>query len=427
MLILPYLFKIHKQKKRNGKINLKLAISLNFNHNIRNIENLQGILVKPVLPNSTVLIVADNSSQQNLLSDYLIGFGLNLLIANTGENGLTMAQNRRPDIILLDTDLPGLNGFETCRQLKNNETTRRIPIIFMTALDSTVDRIRGLTLGAVDYITKPIQSEEVVARLKTHLTIQKLQDELEERNVSLHEEINRREDLIAELDSFAHTVAHDLKNPIGVTMTHAQFLCKYGSHLSPEEFQKYANVIVQTGRKMSNIIDELLLLASVRTEKIAPKPLNMAEIIEETQARLAYLIEENQVDFITPPHWPIAWGHAPWIEEVWVNYCSNAIKYGGRPPRVELGASIQHDDSIKFWVRDNGLGIAAEAQKELFIPFTRLNQIEMDGHGLGLSIVQRIIEKLGGRVEVESDGVPGQGSTFSFTLPLFDATPFTGY
>ena len=78
-------------------------------------------------------------------------------------------------------------------------------------------------------------------------------------------------------------------------------------------------------------------------------------------------------------------------------------------------------------MRDNGLGIAAEAQKELFIPFTRLNQIEMDGHGLGLSIVQRIIEKLGGRVEVESDGVPGQGSTFSFTLPLFDATPFTGY
>lgn len=85
---------------------------------------------------------------------------------------------------------------------------------------------------------------------------------------------------------------------------------------------------------MSNIIDELLLLASVRTEKIAPKPLNMAEIIEETQARLAYLIEENQVDFITPPHWPIAWGHAPWIEEVWVNYCSNAIKYGGRPPEL---------------------------------------------------------------------------------------------
>lgn len=127
--------------------------------------------MKSVLHNSTVLIVADNNSQQNLLSDYLIGFGLNLLVANTGERGLILAQNRQPDIILLDTDLPGLDGFETCRQLKGNEVTRRIPIIFMTALGSTVDRIRGLTLGAVDYITKPIQSEEVVARLKTHLTI----------------------------------------------------------------------------------------------------------------------------------------------------------------------------------------------------------------------------------------------------------------
>lgn len=380
--------------------------------------------MKSVLHNSTVLIVADNNSQQNLLSDYLIGFGLNLLVANTGERGLILAQNRQPDIILLDTDLPGLDGFETCRQLKGNEVTRRIPIIFMTALGSTVDRIRGLTLGAVDYITKPIQSEEVVARLKTHLTIQKLQNELEERNNSLHEEINRREELIGELDSFAHTVAHDLKNPIGVTMNHAQFLCKYGSRLSPDEFQKYANVIVQNGQKMSNIIDELLLMASVQTEKIAPKPLNMTEIIEETQARLAHLIEENQVDFIVPTSWPIAWGHAPWVEEVWMNYCSNAIKYGGRPPKVELGASVQLDDSIKFWVRDNGVGITTEAQKELFVPFTRLNQIEMDGHGLGLSIVQRIIEKLGGRVEVESDGVPGHGSTFSFYLPLYDATPF---
>lgn len=226
------------------------------------------------------------------------------------------------------------------------------------------------------------------------------------------------------MDLFAHTVAHDLKNPIGVTINHAQFLCKYGSRLSPDEFQKYANVIVQNGQKMSNIIDELLLMASVRTEKIAPKPLNMTQIIEETQARLAHLIEENQVDFIVPTSWPIAWGHAPWVEEVWMNYCSNAIKYGGRPPKVELGASVQLDDSIKFWVRDNGVGITTEAQKELFVPFTRLNQIEMDGHGLGLSIVQRIIEKLGGRVEVESDGVPGHGSTFSFYLPLYDATPF---
>lgn len=380
--------------------------------------------MKSVLQNSRVLVVADYTSQPDLLHDYLIGFGLNILTANTGESGIAIAKETQPDIILLDTILPGLNGFETCRHLKSIEATRRIPIIFITALGSTVDKVRGLTLGAVDFITKPIQSEEVIARLKTHLTLQALQNELEEKNRSLHEEINKREELIAELDAFAHTVAHDLKNPIGVTMTHAQFLNKYGEKLSSEDFQKYSNTLVQNGQKMVNIIDELLLLASVRTEEVALKPLNMAEIVEETEGRLAHLIEENQANFVTPPEWPIAWGYAPWVEEVWVNYCSNAIKYGGQPPKVELGATIQTDDSIKFWVRDNGPGLTREAQEKLFIPFTRLNQVETDGHGLGLSIVQRIVGKLGGRVQVESDGIPGYGSMFSFYLPFYDTTLF---
>ena len=352
------------------------------------------------------------------------GFGLNILVAHTGNDGITLAREAQPDIILLDTVLPGLSGFDTCSHLKDHEATRRIPIIFMMGSGSTVDKVRGLTLGAVDFITKPIHFEELIARLKTHLTIQKLQNELEDKNQTLLEEITQREELIAELDAFAHTVAHDLKNPIGVTMTHAQFLDKYGKKLSEEDFQKYAGTIVQNGKKMVNIIDELLLLASVRTEKIAPKPLNMAEIVEETEERLSYLIAENQVDFVTPPEWPIAWGHAPWVEEIWVNYCSNAIKYGGQPPKVELGATIQTDDCIKFWVRDNGMGLTPEARETLFIPFTRLNQVEIDGHGLGLSIVQRIVDKLGGRVGVESDGIPGKGSIFSFYLPLYDATPF---
>ncbi|MCB0193844.1 MAG: hybrid sensor histidine kinase/response regulator [Anaerolineae bacterium] len=380
--------------------------------------------MKSVLQSSTILIVADSANQPHLLQDYLRGFGLNILVAHTGNDGITLAREAQPDIILLDTVLPGLSGFDTCSHLKDHEATRRIPIIFMMGSGSTVDKVRGLTLGAVDFITKPIHFEELIARLKTHLTIQKLQNELEDKNQTLLEEITQREELIAELDAFAHTVAHDLKNPIGVTMTHAQFLDKYGKKLSEEDFQKYAGTIVQNGKKMVNIIDELLLLASVRTEKIAPKPLNMAEIVEETEERLSYLIAENQVDFVTPPEWPIAWGHAPWVEEIWVNYCSNAIKYGGQPPKVELGATIQTDDCIKFWVRDNGMGLTPEARETLFIPFTRLNQVEIDGHGLGLSIVQRIVDKLGGRVGVESDGIPGKGSIFSFYLPLYDATPF---
>ena len=118
-----------------------------------------------------------------------------------------------------------------------------------------------------------------------------------------------------------------------------------------------------------------------------------------------------------PDHfdWPIASGYAPWIEEVWVNYVSNAIKYGGRPPHIELGATRQANDTIRFWVRDNGGGLTLEEQSRLFTAFTRLHQARAKGHGLGLSIVKRIIEKLGGTVGVESE--IGAGSTFYFILP----------
>ena len=140
----------------------------------------------------------------------------------------------------------------------------------------------------------------------------------------------------------------------------------------------------------------------------------MASIVTEAQGRLAYLIEEHQAEIISPDTWPVALGYGPWVEEVWVNYLSNAIKYGGQPPRVELGATEQADGMVRFWVRDNGPGLAPREQARLFTPFTQLAQFRPKGHGLGLSIVRRIVEKLGGQVGVESE--MGWGSVFTFTL-----------
>jgi signal transduction histidine kinase len=144
----------------------------------------------------------------------------------------------------------------------------------------------------------------------------------------------------------------------------------------------------------------------------------MGQIVEDAQNRLTHLLKEEQAELILPDPavWPTALGYGPWVEEIWTNYISNAIKYGGQPPRIELGASVQAD-MVKFWVKDNGDGLTPEEQKSLFIPFTRLGQVSTEGHGLGLSIVQRIVNKLGGEVGVESEGVPGQGSVFSFYLP----------
>ncbi len=183
----------------------------------------------------------------------------------------------------------------------------------------------------------------------------------------------------------------------------------------------FMTTIEQSGIRMQNIINELLLLASVREMKeIKMQALNMARIVVEVRERLAYLIEEHQADVILPRQesWPTALGYGPWVEEVWANYVSNAIKYGGKLPRVELGFD-RVDNAlcplIRFWVRDDGDGLSSEEQARLFTPFERLHRVRAQGYGLGLSIVQRIMEKLGGKVGVESQ--VGQGSVFFFILP----------
>ena len=220
-----------------------------------------------------------------------------------------------------------------------------------------------------------------------------------------------------DLDAFAHTVAHDLQNPLGLVMGFSSALGKHYERLSPEEVSVYLRKIMETSRKMSNIIKELLLLASVRQQDVELEPLDMNRLLQEARRRLSVLIEDHQAELILPDHWPIALGYAPWIEEVWVNYISNALKYGGQPPYLTFGANMESTGMIQFWIQDNGPGLTPEEQDQLFQPFMRLHKQQIQGHGLGLSIVQRIVTKLGGRVAVESEGVPGRGTTFSFTLP----------
>lgn len=228
----------------------------------------------------------------------------------------------------------------------------------------------------------------------------------------------------AELDAFAHTVAHDLKSPLTIIVGFGAFLDERLERLSTEIAHENLQRIVQTGKKMVNIIDELLLLAGIRRiEDVAREPLAMGDILAEVQTRLGPEIAAAGADWRAPVVWPMALGYGPWLEEVWVNYISNALKYGGAPPLVELGYTIpqagtsgpQPASGIKFWVRDNGPGLTAEQCAKLFTSFTRLDNTRAQGHGLGLSIVQRIVNKLGGEVGVES--TPGAGSTFWFTLP----------
>jgi len=245
------------------------------------------------------------------------------------------------------------------------------------------------------------------------------------------QEETEKDKLIENSQAFAQTVAHDLKNPLTTILGAAAMLSDSQEHIPLTQQRQAIQTIVKTSLKMNNIIQELLLLAAVRRSEVKTGPINMEFVINAAKQRLWGVITDANAEMIIPDAnaWPKAVGYAPWIEEVWINYISNAVKYGGKPPRVELGADTDYNEfstgrkMARFWVRDNGKGISTENQSKLFNQFTRLDQMRAEGHGLGLSIVARVIEKLGGEVGVES--APEHGSTFYFTLPMAYEEPTT--
>ncbi len=227
---------------------------------------------------------------------------------------------------------------------------------------------------------------------------------------------DEREQLIQDLNAFAYTVAHDLKSPLGTMMTAANVIQDEYATLPPEQLQVLADVIAQGANKTVNIVNEMLVLAGVQKgADVTFRPLDMDFITNEALERLQQDIRKSGAEIVVPGEWPKAVGHAPWVEEVWVNYVSNAVKYGGTPPRIELGADPPSNGKVRFWIKDNGPGIGDIDAALLFEPFTRFAKIPVPGHGLGLSIVKRIVERSKGEVGVDTN--MEQGSRFFFTLP----------
>jgi signal transduction histidine kinase len=228
----------------------------------------------------------------------------------------------------------------------------------------------------------------------------------------------QNEHLIAlsqELNAYAHTVAHDLKQPLTAIVGLTDLLQETTGGQVDDRTQRIIETVGETACKMSDIVQGLLLLASTRQSEVVLRPLDMAAVVHAAQMRLARDLEAADCEPIVPDDWPQALGYAPWVESVWANYMSNALKYGGQSPRVELGAQRDEGGMVRFWVRDNGAGLDEEEQQRLFSPFSQLERSKKTGHGLGLAIVHRIVGKLGGEVGVDSR--PGEGSTFWFTLP----------
>ena len=379
-----------------------------------------------------VLVVDDNPTNLSVLVNLLRDVGLRVLVATDGESAIEQIEYVKPDLILLDVMMPGIDGFETCQRLKTNRETSKIPIIFMTALSETVDKVRGLSLGAVDYVTKPFEHEEVLIRIRTHLTIAKQRQQIEYQNLDLQSEISDRKRAEEALTIFLHAVSHDLRNPVtGLLMVLnnlAQTAGDTGNILLP---RITLDRMRQSGDRQLALINSLLEshVNDVHGLVIHPQPVAIREVIQAAIDDLHALLEkeETEVNLQISEDIPLADIDAASICRVFQNLIANAIKHN--PPNLQLTISVEINSEntrsnmlpmLICAVVDDGVGISPEQSEHLFDLYaqgktqTNLNRRSLS-LGLGLYICRQIVQAHGGAI-----GVTGElnvGSRFWFTLP----------
>ena len=374
-----------------------------------------------------VLVVDDNPTNLSVLVNLLRDVGLRVLVATDGESAIEQITYIKPDLILLDVMMPGIDGFETCQRLKANSETVKIPIIFMTALSETVDKVRGLSLGAVDYVTKPFEHEEVLVRIRTHLTIAKQRQTIESQNIDLQAEITERKRAEEALTIFLHAVSHDLRNPVTGLMMVLDNLAKTAS--SPESNILLSRTTLermqQSGDRQLALINSLLEshVNDVHGIIIHPQPVIIREVIQSAIDDLQPLLdkEETEINLEIPLDLPRTLADEAHICRVFQNLIANAIKHN--PPNLELtiSAELSDEKTILCTVADNGVGMTSAQSENLFELYaqgkdhSRLNRRSLS-LGLGLYICRQIVQAHGGAIGVV--GEPNIGSQFWFTLPI---------
>jgi len=424
----------------------------------------------PETPLGNILVVDDTPENLRLLSTMLTHRGYAPRCVINGQMALRACNSNPPDLILLDIMMPEMNGYEVCQHLKSEAKTREIPVIFISAKDEVFDKVNAFAVGAVDYISKPFQFEEVLARIESHLTLRNLQKQLKEQNVLLQEEISSRLEVEnnlheknqslqqeishrhavekalqeqnvllqkeianrqraesallksnqelarsnAELEQFAYVASHDLQAPLGTIASYAQLLEKRYKDQLDDQASKFIGNIVHGCTRMQTLIDDLLEYSRVGRSQ---KPFELTDCDRALQQAIANLqgaIRDTQA-VVSYSELPTVMGDFSQLVQLFQNLVSNAIKYRHDvPPVVRITASKQ-DENWLFSVSDNGIGIALKHQERIFQIFQRLHtQREYSGTGIGLAICQKIVQRHGGCIWVESE--PGQGSNFHFTI-----------
>ena len=411
-----------------------------------------------IVQQDSILVVDDTPTNLKVLFELLNQSGFKVSIAKSGESALEKVHHALPDLILLDVMMPGIDGFETCRRLQADVKTKDIPVIFMTVLSDVVDKVKGLKLGAVDYITKPIEQDEVLARINVHLELRKAQLRLVQ------------EEKMAALGQLVAGVAHEINNPVNfiyANLPHAKqythellkLIALYESytHNPIPEIQAYSEEIdweflkedlpqllhsMQVGAERILEIVRSLKIFSHRDEAES-KPVNLHEGIDSTLMLLSRRLQANSrnPDFLRPDvevikeygDLPIIEGHPGQLNQVFMNILGNAIdainekiengennpntNSQGFTPRIKICTEVTEDQqNVVIRISDNEIGMSEEIRQMIFEQFFSTKPVGQ-GTGLGLSISRQIVViKHGGTLDVYS--TLGEGSEFVLTLPV---------
>jgi two-component system, sensor histidine kinase and response regulator len=355
-----------------------------------------------------ILLVDDTPDNLRVLSAMLTNQGFEVRKALSGQRALASVRADPPDLILLDIKMPEMDGYTVCQYLKDDPQTREVPVIFISALDDALDKVRAFAVGGVDYVTKPFQEMEVLARIEHQLRIQRLQQQLMEQNQELARS-NR------ELEQFAYVVSHDLQQPLqSVTGFVRLIQLKYQNRLDDIALD-YLNRIHDTGSRMQQLIQDLLAYSKVSNQTQELKPIDCNSVLQQVIENLQIAIAEKQVA-LTHDSLPTVMGSETQLIQLLQNLISNAIKFI-RPdvtPKVNISVTRQ-DNQWLFGVHDNGIGIESHNLERVFEIFQRTQSAaNYPGTGIGLATCKKIVENHGGQIWVNSQ--LEIGTTFYFTI-----------
>ena len=364
--------------------------------------------------NSYILIVDDIGANLNLLGSILKGEGYHIRPVTDGEMALKVAEKDTPGLILLDIMMPGMSGYKVCRQLKENPVLKEVPVIFISALSDSYDIVKALNLGGVDYITKPFQAEEVIARVNTHYKLYQQSLELKKQRKELQE-------LNATRDKFFSIIAHDLRGPFNGFLGLTNIMAEDLPDLTQVEIQEMAVSMRNSAANLFQLLENLLEWSRSQRGliKFEPESFLLMSMIVKSMHTLMDTANNKGVGLT----YEIADDLEVFADEYLMasilrNLASNAVKFSRRGGSVIIAAKPIPGNSVEISVRDTGIGMSSSMVDDLFRPdvqTSRKGTEDEPSSGLGLLLCKDFIEKHGGQLWVESQ--QGSGSTFYFTVP----------